>query len=430
MTPGTWDPISCAGFTSLNKIEQRFYMDSLNLLLKPISFCCNLDCDYCFYKETEALYPDGRTAMAEETMEAVVQKALASGAHYNSFCWQGGEPTLLGVPFFEKVVAVQMRYRRPDQMIENSIQTNGLLIDENWCRFLKNHDFLVGLSIDGPAEMHDRYRRTSKGIGTFDRVIKSAALMKKHQVAFNILTLLTDANIKQAQGLYSFYQEHGFRHIQMIPCFETDARTGSPLPFALNGGDLGLFYCRFFDLWWQDGFPYVSIRLFEDILLYLLDGVHASCSWLKECASYLLVEHNGDCFPCDFFVKPEWRLGNLLQDSLPAILDHPKRAAFADLKADIPDECRSCKWHPFCNGDCTRLRLNDSGQYDGTSAFCEATRMLLAHIEDRAPDIGKRAMNIRTALQQNVLASTTRNAPCPCGSEKKFKRCCGREPLN
>jgi uncharacterized protein len=405
-------------------------MNTLNLLLKPTSFHCNLDCDYCFYKKTEALYPDRQTTMANETMETVVKKALAAGHRYNSFCWQGGEPTLLGISFFEKVVAAQKRYRGTDQLIENSIQTNGLVLNEAWCRFLKTHDFLAGLSMDGPAKMHDRYRRTADGTGTFDRVSKSAALMQKHRVDFNVLTLLTDANIDQPQALYFFYRKHGFKHIQLVPCFETDPRSGSPRPFAISGNALGRFYRRFFDLWWQDGFPYVSIRLFEDILLYLLDGVHASCSWLKECASYLLVEHNGDCFPCDFFVTQKWRLGNLLKDSVAALLDHPRRAAFAALKTDTPDSCTKCKWRPFCNGDCTRLRLNGTGRYDNTSAFCEATCMLLAHIEDRAPDIGTRAANIRQALQQNVLATTGRNAPCPCGSGKKFKHCCGREDLN
>jgi uncharacterized protein len=364
--------------------------------------------------------------MTKETMETVVQKALAYGRGHNTFCWQGGEPTLMGVPFLEAVVAVQNRYRLPGQRIENSIQTNGTLIDIDWCRFLKANDFLVGLSVDGPAPVHDHYRRTGSGGFTFDRVLESAALLKRHQIPFNVLTLLTDANVGLANDLYAFFQTLGFRHLQLIPCHETDPETGTLLPFAINGRSLGQFYCKFFDLWWADGFPWVSVRMFEDILLYLLDGVHASCSWLSACDSYLLVEHNGDCFPCDFFVDPEWKLGNLLDDSLSKILNHPKRADFATLKARLPDTCQNCRWRMFCNGDCTRLRRGPQGRRNGTSVFCEATQMLLNHIEDRVPEIVARAVNIRGAVQQNLIETTGRNAPCPCGSGKKFKRCCGR----
>jgi uncharacterized protein len=405
-------------------------MDALNLLLKPASHRCNLDCDYCFYKKAEALYPGPRLAMTKETMETVVQKALACGRRHNTFCWQGGEPTLMGIPFFENVVAAQERYRLPGQRIENSIQTNGLLIDTDWCRFLKANDFLVGLSVDGPAPVHDRYRRTGNGRSTFDRVLKSADLLKRHQIPFNVLTLLTDANISRAEDLYAFFKTRGFRHLQLIPCYESAPVTGSPLPFAVNGRALGNFYCRFFDLWWADGFPWVSVRMFEDILLYLLDGVHASCSWLSACDSYLLVEHNGDCFPCDFFVDPEWNLGNLLENSLGKILNHPSRDDFAALKARLPEACQACRWRMFCNGDCTRLRQGAQGRGNGTSVFCEATQMLLTHMEDRGPDIVSRAMNIREAVQQNLIATTGRNTPCPCGSGKKFKRCCGRAPVD
>jgi uncharacterized protein len=405
-------------------------MDALNLLLKPASHRCNLKCDYCFYKKTEAFYPGPGLAMTKETVEAVIQKALACGRRHNTFCWQGGEPTLMGVPFFEGVVAAQKRYRLPGQRIENSIQTNGLLIDMDWCRFLKANDFLVGLSMDGPASVHDRYRRTGNGRPTFDRVLKTAALLKRHQIPFNVLTLLTDANVGRAGDLYAFFQSLRFRHLQLIPCYETDPVTGSPMPFAVDRSALGQFYCKFFDLWWADGFPWVSVRMFEDILMYLLDGVHASCSWLSTCDSYLLVEHNGDCFPCDFFVDPEWKLGNVIEDSLGKILNHPKRADFAALKARLPEACQRCRWRMFCNGDCTRLRRGAQGRGNGTSVFCEATQMLLTHIEDQVPDIAARAANIRAAVQQNLIASTGRNAPCPCGSAKKFKRCCGRASLH
>jgi uncharacterized protein len=401
-------------------------MKTLNFLIKPASHLCNLDCSYCFYKKTAAIYPDAEPRMSVETAEVLMQKALGYGAGMNSFCWQGGEPTLLGVDFYRTVVELQKHFRQVDQNVENSLQTNGLLLDDAWCELLAQNHILVGLSLDGPVEIHDHYRTSSAGSGSFRKVLQKVNLFRKHRVEFNILALLTDANIGRPRELYAFFRTHDFNWLQFIPCFEHDPHTGDPMPYAINGADLGKFYRRLFDLWIQDGFPYVSVRLFEDILLFLLDGVHASCCWNQHCDSYIVVEHNGDCFPCDFFVDPAWKLGNIHEDALESILSSPLRDQFAGLKADIPQDCRGCRWQAFCNADCTRYRRRAAGKYDRQSEFCAAWKTLLEHIEPHVPELARRSANLRQAHRQNRLETTPRGAPCPCGSGKKYKRCCGR----
>jgi uncharacterized protein len=401
-------------------------MNTLSFLIKPASHLCNLDCSYCFYQKTEVIYPDEKAFMSAETVDILIQKVMGYGAAMNSFCWQGGEPTLLGTSFYQVVVERQKHYQQPNQMVENSVQTNGLLLDSAWCDVLRDNRILVGLSLDGPGAVHDQHRISSNGNGSFKKVMNSVGLLRKHGVEFNILTLLTDANIRQPDELYAFYRLHEFNWLQFIPCFEHDPQTGVPMPYAVNGEGLGRFYSRLFDLWFEDGFPYVSVRLFEDILIYMLDGVHASCCWNKRCNSYVVVEHNGDCYPCDFYVDPAWKLGNICEDTLESILSSPLRDTFARMKSDISRDCRECRWISFCNGDCTRYRRSVSGKYDRQSEFCVAWKMLLEHIEPQAADLARRCANLRQAHQQNQLGTTPRSAACPCGSGKKYKRCCGR----
>jgi uncharacterized protein len=397
-----------------------------NLLIKPSSYNCNIDCSYCFYKRVEEVYPNKRAMMTLDTAQVLIEKTLALGLSRNSYCWQGGEPTLLGLDFYKEIVRMQKRNILPGQVVENSLQTNGLLLDEEWCAFLRENNFLVGLSLDGPEEFHDRYRIFSNGSGTFDRVMERIELLKEHKVDFNILTLLTDVNIHSPERIYSFLRDNDLNYLQFIPCIERDPQSGDLLPFSINGRELGEFYCTLFDLWMEDGFPYVSIRLFEDILIYYVDGVHTSCGWLKECGSYLLVEHNGDCYPCDFFVYPKWKLGNITEESFESIMRNPLRAEFGRMKSRINSECNDCRWLDFCNGDCTKFRFSADGRFSRISELCVTWKMLLEHIEPNLENIIERAKRIRSALRQNILENTRRNDPCPCGSGKKFKRCCGR----
>ena len=200
-------------------------MNTINLLIKPYSHLCNLECTYCFYKRVRDIYRQKKPRMSIETAEIMLKKVLAQGRKHNSFCWQGGEPTLLGIDFYRKIIDLQNRFAMPHQSIENSIQTNGILLNQEWADFLRKNNFLVGLSLDGTESIHDKYRKFPGGKGTFKTVFQKTDLLKKNNVSFNILTLLTDANIHCPGNLYSFFKKNAFSHLQFIPCMEKNSST-------------------------------------------------------------------------------------------------------------------------------------------------------------------------------------------------------------
>ncbi|MBN1574077.1 MAG: anaerobic sulfatase maturase [Deltaproteobacteria bacterium] len=405
-------------------------MPSLYLLLKPSSHLCNLSCDYCFYKRVADVYPVGKM-MTVETAEAIIRKTLEMGARHNSFTWQGGEPTLMGLDFYREVCRLQDKYRSPGQVVENSLQTNGVVIDDSWADFLKQRNFLVGLSLDGPRDIHDRYRKDNAGKGTYGRVMKAANLLRERGVPFNILVLLTDINAGKPEEIYRFLLDNDFTHLQFIPCLEYD-EGGRPLPYSITGEQLGEFHTRLFDLWMEEGFFKVSIRIFEDIFIYLLDGRKTSCGWLERCGSYFLVEHNGDTYPCDFFVYPEWRLGNIVEDRVEELLASPLRFRFGEMKAELNVKCKTCPHLAFCRGDCTKFRwdgLSVTSGYDNISTFCAARKMLLNHIEPHIEEVRRRVALVRSGeIDPSGLTfqNVKRNDPCPCRSGRKYKKCCGR----
>ena len=371
---------------------------SISLLLKPASSRCNCSCAYCFYRRVgEDLYPGRAPLMSRATAGTVIRKTLSAGAPINSFCWQGGEPLLMGLDFFRDAVAFQKRYARPGQAVENSLQTNGLLLDEAWCEFLRKENFLVGVSLDGPAPIHDFYRKDRGQNGTFREVMQGIGLMKRHDVPFNILCLLTDRNIGSPVELYRFFRSQEFKFLQFINCFEKDGLSGALNPYSVRGEETGEFYTKLFDTWFENDFFDVSIRFFEDLLLYLVDGVKASCCYNPTCDGYLVVEHNGECYPCDFFVSREWKIGNLREDAIGTVLDHPLRHRFASLKAELPEACRGCRISPFCMGDCTRFRSLSGNGHGKVSEYCTATRAVYRHVEPHLPEIRKRVADFRTA---------------------------------
>lgn len=330
------------------------------------------------------------TKMSRPVAETVIRQTLSLDAPFNSFCWQGGEPMLMGLDFFRDAVEFQKKHARPEQFVENSMQTNGLLLDDQWCEFLHKEDFLVGISLDGPAPIHDFYRKDHAQIGTFKEVMHSIELMQKHDVQFNILCLLTDRNIKSPVELYNFFRSHHFKFLQFINCFENDYKSGSLKTFSVSGRETGEFYIKLFDEWFKKDFYDVSIRFFEDILLFLVDGVKASCCYHDTCRSYLVVEHNGDCYPCDFFVFKEWKLGNLTESGIRTIMNSMLRSKFASLKADLSGACRECRIVPFCKGDCTRFRYLPGTGYKNISEYCTAIKMVYHHIEPHLLEIKQR----------------------------------------
>ena len=349
-----------------------------SLLIKPASAVCNVDCSYCFYLDRDAdpykALPGRRMTLG--TLERLVDTYLFYSYPNSTFSFQGGEPTLAGLPFFEKLVEFQKRYGRGGQAVSNSIQTNGLLIDDAWCRFLKEYCWLVGISMDGPEEMHDQYRIDRQGRGTWRAVMHSIECLRKNGVEFNVLCVLSRANVAQPRELYRFFRSVGIDHIQYIPLSEFDA-LGEPMPYTITPAEYGRFLCDTFDLWWPDR-RRVHIRYFDNIAESLAGQRPSTCTMHETCDSYAVVEYNGDVYPCDFFVEQGWKLGNFHLDSWAEIARRQRRYQFAANKAIPHPACQVCEYQSICHGGCPKHRHDRNRQFGDLDYFCAAYKMILA----------------------------------------------------
>ena len=349
-----------------------------SLLIKPASAVCNLDCAYCFYLDREAdpyqALPARR--MSLETLERLVDTYLFYSYPESVFAFQGGEPTLAGLPFFMKLVELQQQYGRDGQTVGNSLQTNGMLLDQDWCNLFRTYDWLLGVSLDGPEEVNDLYRFNKQGRGTWKRVIQSVELLQKNNLEFNILCVLSQANVGRPQELYRFFRGLGIGHLQFIPLAEFDQQ-GNPLPFTISSEQYGRFLCELFDLWWPDRRK-VRIRLFDNIAEALAGQKPGNCTMHETCDSYVVVEYNGDVYPCDFFVESSWKLGNVLLDSWPEIARRTRRYSFASKKTLAHPECQACQYRSICHGGCPKLRHGPHGRFEDLDYFCQAYKMIYA----------------------------------------------------
>ncbi len=389
--------------------------------MKPSSYDCNLLCDYCFYRRTEEEYPEtSEHRLSLKTYTELVQKAQTDETRSVSYVWQGGEPMIMGLDFYKRVVEIQNKHRMPGQVISNTFQTNGILINEEWARFFLQNQILVGISIDGPKELHDMHRFTRLGKSVFDRVITACEIMKKFNVDFNILTVVTNETVDYPEEIYNFLREQGFYYLQFIDCIEKVDNVITP--FSLDPEAYGNFLCRLFDAWFGNGYPHVSIRLFDNMLQHRVGKVPECCLYKNDCGSYFVFEHNGDIFTCDFFVTKEWHLGNILENSIDDIIENPKRHEFAGLRSIEHEKCESCRWLEFCLRGCIKSRVFQDNDYRSLNYLCEAYKKFFEYTDDRynflAWDI-KRRHNGRPAP-----VDIGRNDPCICGSGKKFKKCC------
>ena len=358
----------------------------VQVLIKPASADCNLNCGYCFYLRKASLYPDAKVhRMAPDVQEEMIRQILLYGGDHPAFAYQGGEPTLMGLDYFKRSVEIQMERAARGTTISNSIQTNGILIDDHWAAFLAQYRFLVGLSLDGPAHVHDSYRIDRGGNPTHERVLGAARLMRDYGVEFNILSVISSYAAPRAKEIYHYHREQGFDWLQFIPAVEFDPATGKLADFSPAPDDYGRFMCDIFDEWkaeFKNGRPTVSVRLF-DTLLSIYAGLGApSCTFRHKCGIYLVVEHNGDCYACDFFVDPEWKLGNLMEQSMRAMLEGPRMREFADMKADLHPDCEACEWLRICHGGCTKDRMRSGAPGErGKDYFCESYKRIFEHTD-------------------------------------------------
>jgi uncharacterized protein len=370
--------------------ESQVLMKPFHIMAKPHGPICNLDCTYCYYLEKENLYPrDGREfRMADEVLENYIHQYIQSqpGQHVN-FAWQGGEPTLLGIPFFERVVKLQKKHAN-GKIVDNAFQTNGTLLDDAWGEFLARHKFLIGISVDGPEDTHDAYRVDKGGKPTFARVMRGLGILKKHGVEFNTLTVINRKNSYRPREVYRFLKEIGSRHLQFIPIVEQVAKEPdanglvllkpySRLESAVSEWSVeplqfGRFLQQVFDDWVIQDVGRIFVQVF-DVALESWHGVPQSlCVFAPTCGSALAVEHNGDVYSCDHFVYPDNRLGNLMQKSLASLVESPQQTRFGNAKdIGLPSDCRQCDVRFACNGECPKHRFTKtaSGEY-GLNYLC------------------------------------------------------------
>lgn len=400
-------------------------MRPFSLLVKPASADCNLRCDYCFYLDRAALYP-GTAAhrMSDEVLRRVISSYLATEQPQYAFGWQGGEPALMGAAFFRRAAELQQRYGRPGAVVANGLQTNATLLDDELCAVLAQYRFLAGVSLDGPQEIHDLHRKASGGQGSHAMVLRGMEVLRRHGVEFNVLTLVTAANEARAAEVYHYLRELGVFYHQYIPCVESDA-AGAPAPFSVSPQGWGGFLCGLFEAWYPRDVGRVSVRLFDAVVNRLAFGRYDLCHMGGDCRRYFVVEHNGDVYPCDFFVRPELRLGNIMERDWDFFLASPIHAAFSGVKTAWPADCQACEYLSLCSADCPKHRPAGGSTALQPSRLCEGWRAFYAHALPRLAELAGRLRRAR-GLPAAPPREPGRNDLCYCGSGRKYKRCHAR----
>lgn len=387
-------------------------LQAFHIMAKPTGPACNLKCTYCFYLEKDALFPkNDKFRMTDEVLKAYIQKTIdASGDSPEVlFAWQGGEPTMMGREFFLQAFALQKKLAR-GKKITNSIQTNGILLDDSWCEMLSRHNVLVGLSLDGPAHVHNRHRADRAGHPTFDKVFEALKRLQKHKVDYNVLCCVTRESPEEALDVYHFFKESGVEFIQFIPVVErlpdsasqklgltlsgpptrqdvsgsTDSDEADPLvtPWSVSPEGFGQFMCSVFDEWIRHDVEKTIVMNFEWAMNSWLYGDSPACVYSKRCGKAVILEHDGEIYACDHFVYPEYRRGNIVTEDLADILDSVAQGEFGDDKeTDLTAYCRECDALFACNGDCPKHRFGYSPDGEaGLSYLCPSYKLYFRHI--------------------------------------------------
>lgn len=430
-----------------------------HLLAKPSGATCNIDCTYCFFLSKEALYPNEKSRMSAATLEAYIRQLLESHRTPQvTVAWQGGEPTLMKLEFFRQAVELVAKYRRPGQTVQHTFQTNGLLLDDDWCAFFKEHDFLVGLSVDGPRELHNTYRLDRRGQGTFDLVMRGWQALRRHSVEFNILCTVNAANQHHGRTVYRFFRDElGAKWVQFIPIVERATaetidianqgwseqpgrqrllytQTGNLVTDRTVGGEqYGRFLVDIFEEWVRHDVGKVYVQLF-DVTLEAYFGRHLLCIHAPTCGYGPALEHNGDLYSCDHFVEPRFKLGNIHETHMLELVASPAQRKFGQDKRDtLTAQCQDCRVRHLCNGGCPkdRFALSRDGE-PGQNYLCAGLELFFTHTGPAMQAMARLLQQSRPPADVMALiaAEDARRGPyqpCPCGSGSKFKFCHGNK---
>jgi uncharacterized protein len=422
-------------------------IQAFHVMAKPTGSDCNLNCAYCFFLKKEMLYPGSDFRMSDEVHEAYI-KQLFEAHHVPqvTVAWQGGEPTLMGLDFFRRSIELQKKYAKPGTQIENTFQTNGILLNDQWCQFFGENHFLIGLSMDGPKELHDFYRKDKAGHGTFDKVERAARLLQKHNVEFNILCTVNSKNAEHPLDVYRFFRDQlGTHYIQFIPVVERDNESGfqegsQVTDRSVRPRQWGNFLMQIFDEWIKQDVGKTFVLNFDGALAGWLGRAGTVRIFGPTCGQGMALEHNGDLYSCDHFVEPNYLIGNIMEKPMAELAASEKQRKFGQDKQDtLPQYCRNCEWFHICNGECPKNRFVKSSEgQEGLNYLCEGYKAFFKHADepmrimaelirrDRQAEEVMKIMETQKKGDQNVSVKPGRNDPCPCGSGQKFKKCHGK----
>ncbi len=411
--------------------------EPFTVMAKPVGPRCNMACGYCYYLETQSMYGTvPPPSMSLDLLETYIRKYIkASPGPIVSFTWHGGEPTLAGLDFYKKAVELQKRYLPPGWEAWNNLQTNGLLLDDEWCDFLKEARFDVGLSVDGTEEAHDSYRVDLSGRGTYNRVVAACRRLQRHGIQPDILCTVNHTTAKDPTGVYKALRDLSTGWIQFIPIVERDA-LGRVTPFSVTPQGYGDFLCAAFDMWLRNDMGKLEIQQVAEMALVWSGGISSLCWMAPVCGRVLIVEHDGAVYSCDHFVDPEHRIGHIATSNIPELVDSPKQRSFGLIKRDgLPQECKVCPWLSVCYGGCPKYRGLQvrPGVTPELSYLCGGLKRFFAYaeeplkrvIKERQKGTSPEAIMARErAIWKEKWRGIGRNDPCPCGSGKKAKNCC------
>ena len=420
---------------------------AFHIMAKPSGSACNLNCSYCFFLKKEMLYPGSNFRMSGEVHEAYIRQLFQGHQTPRiTVAWQGGEPTIMGIDFFRHSIQLQKKYQKPGTLVENTFQTNGMLINDEWCKFFHDNKFLIGLSLDGPKELNDCYRKDKGGHGTFDRVVKAARLLQKYEVDYNILCTVNSKNVKNPLDVYHFFRDEIDAHyIQFIPIVERENESGfqegsSVTDRSVKPQQWGRFLIEIFDEWVRRDVGRMFVLNFDGALAGWLGMAGTLCIFGPTCGLGLALEHNGDLYSCDHFVEPGYLLGNILKNPIIELVAGEKQRKFGrDKWESLPQYCRDCHYIFACNGECPKNRFIKTPDGEpGLNYLCAGYKTFFRH-SDRYMRImakllrkGQTCDGIMKILEKEQTRSTRdsakigRNDLCPCKSGQKFKKCHGK----
>lgn len=395
------------------------------IFVKPGGAHCNLRCHYCYYLDKATMFDEtAAPAMPEQFLARYIEHhLLAHPGKTVHFSWHGGEPTLLGLDYFRRIIELQHRYCPRGKEVANGIQTNGTLINKDWAAFLAEHHFTVGLSLDGPQTLHDRYRQDPGGAGSFERVLRGYDHLQRQGVAVEALCVLNDENVMYPLQVYRFLKELGVRAVSFLPLVEAEPG-GGVSPRTVPPEAFGAFLCTVFDEWRASDIGTIKIQIFEEALRTAFGQEHSLCLFRPTCGDIPVLEKNGDLYPCDHFVTEGQRLGNLWDRPLAELLRSRALRTFGnDKRRTLPEACRRCLVLDMCGGECPKNRFIElPGETMKGNYLCPGYKLFFTHCQPFAQEVARQWQLEQTAASSRPGGG--RNRPCPCGSGKKYKHCC------